>query len=109
MSQQEMDFEEVQRDGPQASYSGYQGTSQHYRYEPGVYGQKLSGWNIASAGQRLTLAIVSLVLFMVMIFGLVLIAVAAHADMWAAIPIVIIILAFGAVAAIINLVFNRGH
>jgi hypothetical protein len=112
MSQQELNFEEVRHDGPQASYSGYEGTPQHRSYSTGFYGEKLSAQRtgqILNAGQRLALAIVSLALLVVVIFGMVLIAVASHADGWVAIPVLLVIFLFGAVVTIINLAFNRSH
>jgi hypothetical protein len=57
----------------------------------------------------LALAIVSLVLLMLVIFGMILISVGAHADGWVAIPVLLIIFLFGAVVTIINIVFNRSH
>jgi hypothetical protein len=110
MSQQEVNFEEIDHHGPHASYPGYQGTPQQPHYASSFSGEKLSGQGIgrkASPAQRLALAIVSLVLFMLVIFGLVLIAAIAHADIWAAIPILMIIFLFGAAVISINIVFNR--
>lgn len=110
MSQQELHYGEAHYDGPQASYSGYEGTPQHGGYAPGFYGQKLSDQGrgrMASPGQRLALAIVSLVLLMVMIFGLTLMAAVMHADAWVAIPVLMIIFLFSAAVTIINVVFNR--
>ena len=112
MSQQEIHSEKIYPDGPQGSYSGYEGTPQHSSYDNSFSGQKLSGQGIgrrASAGQRLALALVSLVLLVVVIFGLVLIAAGTNVEGWVAIPILLIIFLFGAVATIINVVFNRSH
>ncbi len=112
MSQQEVHSEKIYPDGSQGSYSGYEGTSQQSSYYDGFSGQKLSGQGIgrrASAGQRLALALVSLVLLVLVIFGLVLIAAAMNVEGWVAIPILLIIFLFGAVATIINVVFNRSH
>jgi hypothetical protein len=112
MSQQEAHFEELNQSGPQASYYGYGGTPSPNNYASNFSGQKLPGQGasrIASSGQRLALAIVSLVLLMVMIFGLILIAVISQAPSWAIIPILMIIFSFGAVVTIVNVVFNRSH
>jgi hypothetical protein len=112
MSQQEAQFEELHQNNPQAPYYGYEGTPPPNNYTGNVYGQKLSGQGgsrIASAGQRLALAIVSLVLLTVVIFGLILIAEITQAPNWAVIPILMIIFLFGAVVTIINVIFNRSH
>jgi hypothetical protein len=110
VSQEQLHFAEAHHDGPQASYSGYQGTPQDGSSFPSFYGQKLSEHAIGrvpSAGQRLALAIVSLVLLMVMIFGLILIGMVSRADAWVIIPILMISVLFGVVVIIINVVFNR--
>ena len=83
MSQQQMEFEPGSGHGS-ASYSvGYEEVSYDNYTLSSVRGQKLL-WNDAvihaTAGQRLALALVSLVLLMILIFGLVLIAVASNAD-----------------------------
>ena len=75
-----------------------------------LYGQKISGTmsgQAPTAGQRLALAIVSLSLFIFLIFGLVLLAVATNAPNWAVVPIVFVFILFSAVATTINIVFNR--
>ena len=75
-----------------------------------VRGQKLLRHDAvmhATAGQRLALALVSLVLFMILIFGLVLIAVASNADNWVVLPILFILILYSALAACINIVFNQ--
>lgn len=55
----------------------------------------------------MALAIVSLAMLMVLIFGLIVFAAATNAPNWAVIPILFIIVLFSAVAVIINIVFNR--
>jgi len=60
-----------------------------------------------TAGQRLALAIVSLVMFLILIFGLVLIAVTSSAAGWVVLPILFILILYSALAASINIVFNR--
>jgi cytochrome bd-type quinol oxidase subunit 2 len=112
MPQQEAHFEEPDQSGSQASSYGYEGTPPPNNYASNFYGLKLAGpvaSRMASAGQRLALAIVSLVLLMVMIFGLILIAEAADAPDWAIIPILMIIVLFGVVVTIVNVIFNRSH
>ena len=61
----------------------------------------------ATAGQRLALALVSLILFVVLIFGLVSISVAANAAGWVVLPILAILILYVVLAAIINIAFNR--
>src|SRR5579859_6561452 len=66
MSQQNMQFEESQRDRPGASYTGYEAVPPYNNYSTHPYGQKLSAQEtgrMPTVGQRLALAIVSLVLW----------------------------------------------
>ena len=58
------------------------------------------------AGQRLALAIASLVMFLILTFGLVRIAVATHPESWVVFPILFILVLFTVAAVIINVVFN---
>lgn len=95
----------MNRDRSAPAYGRYEGTPR-----PNMYGEKLSAHAIstaATAGQRLALAIVSLAMLMVLIFGLIVFAAATNAPNWAVIPILFIIVLFSAVAVIINIVFNR--
>ena len=110
MSQQQMEFDPGTRQGS-ASYSvGYEEVPHGSYTSSSLHGQKLS-WQDAimhpTAGQRLTLAIVSLVMFLILIFGLVGITVATQAPAWVALPILFILFLFSALAGIINIVFNR--
>jgi hypothetical protein len=105
MSQQEMDYSELNRDRSAPAYGRYEGAPRS-----NMYGEKLSAQAIstaATAGQRLALAIVSLAMLMLTIFGLIGVAVATNAPSWAIFPIILIIVLFSAVAVIINIVFNR--
>ena len=105
MSQQEMNYGEMSRSRPESSYTAYESVP-HYN----VSGEKLSGHaagTIPSAGQRLALALASLVMLMLMTFGLIGIAAALQAPSWVIIPILFILVLFSAVAVIINIVFNR--
>ena len=105
MSQQDMDYGEMNRSRPGTSYGGYEGVP-----HSSVYGDKLSGHALdgaATAGQRLALAIVSLGMLMIMTFGLIGIAVATQAPAWAIAPILFILVLFASAAVIINIVFNR--
>lgn len=66
MSQQHMEFDESQRERPGASYAAYEAVPQFNSYSTHPYGQKLSGNEFSktpTVGQRLALAIVSLVLW----------------------------------------------
>ena len=105
MSQQEMDYNETSSDRAGASYGRYEGSHSYH-----MYGEKLSvpaGGVSATAGQRLALAIASLVMLMVLIFGLIVLAAAMNAPNWAVIPILFILVLFSSTAVIINIVFNR--
>ncbi len=107
MPQQEMDYSEVNRDQPGFSYGIYEDT---HRYNRHAERDKLSVSSMGAsltAGQRLILAIASLVMIMIMTFGLVGIAVATHAPTWVILPILFILTLFTAAAVIINIVFNR--
>jgi len=110
MSQQQMEFGPGNRHGS-ASYSVEYEEVPHDSYSSSSSrGQKLS-WQDAmmhpSAGQRLALAIVSLVLFLILVFGLVGISVATQAAPWVVLPILFILVLFSVVAVVINVVFNR--
>ena len=110
MTQQHMEFEPGSGHGS-ASYSvGYEEVPRDSYSSSSIRGQKLL-WQDAvmhpTAGQRLALAVVSLVLFMILIFGLVLIAVTSNAASWVVLPILFILILYSALAIIINIVFNR--
>jgi hypothetical protein len=109
MSQQQMEFEPGSGHGS-ASYSvGYEEAPHDSYPSSSIRGQKLLRHDAVmhpTAGQRLVLAIVSLVMFMILIFGLVLIAVASNAANWVVLPILFILILYSALAAIINIVFN---
>jgi hypothetical protein len=110
MSQQHMDFEPGGGHGS-ASYSvGYQEVPHESYSSSSIHGQKLL-WQDAvmhpTAGQRLALAIASLVMFLILIFGLVLIAITSNAERWVVLPILFILILYSALAVIINIVFNR--
>ena len=110
MSQQHMEFEPGSGHGS-ASYSvGYEELPHDSYSSSSVRGQKLS-WQDAimhpTAGQRLALAIVSLVMFLILIFGFVLLAITSSAAGWVVLPILFILILYSALAVIINIVFNR--
>ena len=110
MSQQQMEFDPGMRHGS-ASYSvGYEEVPHESYTSSNLHGQKLSRQDAImhpTAGQRLTLAIVSLVMFMILIFGLVGISAATQAPAWVAVPILFILVLFSFLAGIINIAFNR--
>ena len=66
-----------------------------------------AGGSALRARQRLTLAIASLVIVMLLTFGLVGIAVATHPAIWLIFLILCILVLFASAAVIINVVFNR--
>ena len=109
MSQQQMEFEPGSGHGS-ASYSvGYEEVPRESYSSSSIRGQKLFKQDAVmhpSAGQRLALAIISLVIFMILIFGLVLIAVTSNAASWVVLPILFILVLYSALAACINIVFN---
>jgi hypothetical protein len=110
MSQQNMEFEPGSGHGS-ASYSFRYEEVPHDSYSSSsIRGQKLL-WQDAvmhpTAGQRLALAIVSLAMFLILIFGLVLIAITSSADGWVVLPILFILILYSVLAAIINIVFSR--
>lgn len=109
MSQQELDYDGLNRDRPGFPSAGYEGESVH-RYHSYKDRDKLTAPLMRTelkAGQRLALAIVSLVMIMIMTFGLVGISVATQAAGWVVFPILFILVLFTAAAVIINIVFNR--
>jgi hypothetical protein len=105
MSQQEMNYG---KPGPSYGYEGEAGFEYPSPYS--MSEQKLSGQSSGqapTAGQRLTLALVSLGMLMGMTFGLVMTAVGTHAPSWVVFPILPVLTLFSAAAVIINIVFNR--
>ena len=110
MSQQHMDFDPGNRRGSASDSVGYEEGPYERYSSASSRGQKLS-WQDAimgpTAGQRLALAVISLVLFLILIFGLIGIAVATRAPAWAVLPILFILVLFSTLAVIINIVFHR--
>jgi hypothetical protein len=102
--QQEMNYSGTSHDGPGFTHSGYQGLP------PSSFpGEKLSGrvgGKTPTASQRLTLAIVSLAMFILLTFGMIGIAAATQAPIWVILPIFLVLFLFSAVAVVINIVFN---
>lgn len=109
MSQQELDYDGLNRDRPGFSSAGYEGESAHH-YHSYRDRDKLSAPFMRSelqAGQRLALALASLVMFLMLTFGLVGIAVATQAEHWVVLPILFILVLFTVAAVMINSAFNR--
>ena len=109
MSQQELDYDGLNRDRPGYASAGYEGESAHH-YHSYSDRDKLSAPLMRTelkAGQRLALAIASLVMFLILTFGLVGIAAAGHADSWVVFPILFILVLCTVAAVIINIVFSR--
>jgi hypothetical protein len=109
MSQQEMRFEELNRGQAEPSYSGYEGAP---HYSPGAYGQKLSATSPSRApttAQRLVLALVSLLMLMIMTFGLIFIAMASNASRDGIAGLVFALILFFVAVITINGLFNRKH
>ncbi len=106
MSQQEMDYGEMSRGNSGFSYGTYE---EDHRYNRFGDRDKLSAplRSSLSAGQRLILAIASLLMIMVMTFGLIGVAIATQASTWVVFPIVFILMMFTTAVIIINVVFNR--
>ena len=107
MSQQEMNYGEMNRSNSGFSYGTYEEAHRYNRYEDR---DKLSAPLMRAsltAGQRLILAIASLVMIMIMAFGLIGIAIATQASTWVVLPILFILVLFTSAAVIINVVFNR--
>lgn len=105
MPQQEMNYSEMSHDRAGFAYGGYEGTHSHH-----MSGEKLSmpaEKALPTATQRLILAIASLLMLMITIFGLTAIAALSNAPDWVVVPILLILMLFSAVAVIINVVFNR--
>ena|SRR5947209_8684543 len=107
MSQQNMDYSEMHRDSSDPAYRGYEETHRHNMYGDGVRLSRSTMGTSLTAGQRLFLAIASLIMFMIMTFGLIGIAIAIHAANWSVFPILFILILFTAAIIIINVVFNR--
>ncbi|MBV9708924.1 MAG: hypothetical protein JO125_16135 [Chloroflexi bacterium] len=107
---QQMNFEEIKRDNSKSSYTGYEGTPPYADYSSSPQGQKLS-WQIASkapsAAMRLALAIVSLITLLIVTFGLIGIGALLRIDLAGGIVLALLLMAFYATVAIINVVFNR--
>jgi hypothetical protein len=116
MSQHQMDSGEINRDGPHSSYTGYEGTPHYNSYSSSSLGQKLyvdNGSSSFSAGQRLALAIVSLVLWVVVFIIVGLSAASTSPENPSSrflYPFLIAALViFSVLVLVINILFHRKH
>ncbi len=111
MSQQEMHYEELNRDRSESSYAGYEGMPHHEsQYSTGLYGQKLAepaSFKNPTTGQRLALALVSLFLLMIMTFGLIFIGIATDVNAGGAFGLIFALVLFYVAVIVINILFNR--
>jgi len=108
MSQQ-MNSYEPNREGPASYSAGYEEAPRYQDYTTGSFGQKLSGQDTGrgpSSGQRLALAIVSILALMLMFLVIVGVLFANISPAFA--PVLGIMAMFFFVAiTVINIVFNR--
>lgn len=102
MSQQGLEFEGINRDGPGSTYNRYND------YSTAFQGQKISVGRTSSPGQRLVIALVSLVLLALMTFGVISIGFLANVGLTGGFLFLILLVCFYAAVVIINVVFNRG-
>ena len=109
MSQQQMEYEPGSGQGSTSYTVGYEEVPHNSYTSSSTRGQKLV-WQDAvmhpTAGQRFALAILSLVMFLVLIFGLVLLAITSNAEGWVVLPILLILALYTGLAITINAVFN---
>ena len=112
---QHMDFKESNQEAPPPYSAGYEETPGYNSYATGfgLYGpgQKLSGPASAdktpTANQRLALAIVSLVLWVITLFGTIGLAIVSRAEPSAAIFILVGASLFAVLIGVVNIVYNR--
>ncbi len=112
---QRMDYEDARHEGPHTYSTGYEERPDYNTYGTGfgMYnaGQKLawppSSYQMPTAAHRLTLAIVSLALWVFTLFGLVAIAAASQAPSIAVLYILLGLTLFAALIAVVNVVYNR--
>lgn len=115
MSQQHMQYDPGVSAEPTPYVSGYQEEAPHAQsYPASSYGQKLiighTGALDISAGQRLTLAIISLAFFIVLVLFFAVVGVATNASTGPLLGALFGVLSlYSVVAILINVVFNRRH
>lgn len=111
MSQQEMSYQGINRDGPRSFSPGYEAMPHYTDSFTASYGLKVVPQPVGktpSALQRLILAVVSLILWMVMCLLLIVLGYATRSDrsffdliIFMALPM------FTALIVVVNVVFNR--
>ncbi len=107
---QQMNFDEINHDGPASYATGYEEVSRNRDETLGWAGQKLSGQEGGqppTAGQRLALAIVSLLLLTLIFLAMAAVAIFHGVDSSLAAAFVVIFLAFFVATVVINVVFHR--
>ncbi len=107
---QQMNFDEINRDGPASYATGYEEVPPHQDEALGWVGQKLSGQEAGqapTAGQRLALAIVSLLLLTLIFLAMAAVALFHGVDSSLAAAFVLMFLAFFVATLVINVVFHR--
>ena len=107
---QQMNFDETNRDEPTSYGAGYEEVPRHRDEAHGWFGQKLSGQEAGqapTAGQRLALAIVSLLLLTLIFLAMAAVAIFHGVDSSLAAAFVVIFLAFFVATVVINVVFHR--
>ena len=112
MSQQ-MEFSESSHESSSASYGVNEGTPNYNDFSASSHGQKLTGYlmgNAPGTGQRLALAIVSLVLWIILFLIVVGIIITIGSVNQLLEPFLILgFLIFTAMVFLINILFNRHH
>lgn len=114
MSQQQMNFGEIPRNEPLSYSAGYEEIPHYQDSSIGSSGQKIStqaGSRAPTAGQRLALALASLVLLLLMFFAAAAVALFAHlspaiANIFAPV-FALMFLGFSVATLVINILFNR--
>src|SRR5436309_3963914 len=107
---QQMNFDEINRDEPASYTAGYEEVPPHQDEALGWVGQKLSGQEAGqapTAGQRLALAIVSLLLLTLIFLAMAAVALSHGVDSSLAAAFVLMFLAFFVATLVINVVFHR--
>lgn len=116
MSQQQANFDPDNRDGPPLYETGYQDATQNTDYSSNLPGQKLS-WPDAvmqpTAGQRLTLAIVSLMILLIFFLAIIVLlttgALASNVAQSLAPALGYMSLGLVVAVIVVNTIFNRKH
>ncbi len=86
----------------------YAESNRYNDYSTAFQGQKISAGRTSSPGQRLVIALVSLVLLALMTFGVISVGFLANVGLTGGFLFLILLVCFYAAVVIINVVFNRG-